>query len=71
MLFTYKHKGRAYVRFWYKTVVSSLVFQSVVLLLFAALSWYIRTIGIFHAALNVNASALGTARTEKSLKRCH
>lgn len=51
--------------------MSSFAFQSMLLLLFAALSWNRRTDGIFQAALNVNASALQTGRTEKSLNKCH
>ena len=50
--------------------MSRLVFQSVVDLLLAVLSWYSKTDGIFQAALNVNASALEIGRTAKSLNRC-
>jgi len=50
--------------------VSRLVFQSVVDLLLAVLSWYSNTEGVFQAALNVNASAVEMGRTAKSLNRC-
>lgn len=50
--------------------MSRLVFQSVVDLLLAVLSWYSNTEGIFQAALNVNASAVEIGRTAKSLNRC-
>ena len=54
-----------------RTEVSKRNFQSGLDLLLAVLRWYMSTVGVFHSVLKVRASLAETARTIKSLNRCH